>query len=168
MKPVRFINGLILLLAVTSCREEAHPFHDSTNWEMDRTISSLVEILETQNALLEQLHAATPIPPSIAMDLWSLTVDESEIGFECWVRLMRAPKLVPGFCQSISSHLLPLESRRDQLIERYSEHDVFFLQSIAPGFDALNTVGPRLQSHGVKALLQRCDSADGYRRKEWP
>jgi len=135
---------------------------------MDESISRLVEIVSDQNALLEQLHAATPIPPSIAMDLWALTVDECDIGFECWARLMRAPRLVPGFCQSLDVQLSSLESTRSILVERYSEHDVFFLQSIAPGFEALNDMGPRLQTHGVKALLQRCASPDGYKRKEWP
>ena len=60
--------GLILLLAATGCREE-HPFHDSTSWDMDRSIDRLATIVERQNDLLEQLHAATPIPPSIAMEL---------------------------------------------------------------------------------------------------
>ncbi|MBG84612.1 MAG: hypothetical protein CMJ40_08710 [Phycisphaerae bacterium] len=157
----------MFLLAACGCQEE-HPFHDSSNWDMDASIGRLVEIVEDQNALLEQLHAATPIPPSIAMELWALTVDECDTGFECWARLMRAPELVPPFCQSLDAQLSSLESTRSGLIDRYSEHDVFFLQSIAPGFEALNDMGPRLQTHGIKALLERCEAPDGYRRKEWP
>ena len=135
---------------------------------MEDSVSRLVEIVEKQNTLLEQLHVATPIPPSIAMELWALTIDECDIGFECWARLMRAPGLVPEFCQSLDVYLSPVESKRSRLINRYSEYDVFFLQSIAPGFEALNNMGPRLQTHGARALLERCESSDGYRRKEWP
>lgn len=167
MRRVHSILGLILLLAATGCREE-HPFHDSTSWDMDRSIDRLATIVERQNDLLEQLHAATPIPPSIAMELWSLTIDECDTGFECWARLMRARKKVPQFCESLNDRLRTLDVIRSRLIKRYSEHDVFLLQSIAPGFEALNDMGPRLQSYGVTALLDRCEARDGYRRRQWP
>lgn len=167
MTLVRFTSGLILLLAACSCREE-HPFHDSSEWNLNESVTQLVDILEAQNGFLKQLHAATPIPPSIAMGLWSLSIDEHEIGFECWARLARSPELIPEFCQAMVARASPLEQARNTLISRYSDHPVFFLQSIAPGHEALNSIGPRLQAYGVTALLERCGSPNGYRQRHWP
>ncbi|MEE2906840.1 MAG: hypothetical protein VX527_03310 [Planctomycetota bacterium] len=163
--------GRVVLIVVASllfgCRED-NPYWDSTNWNMTQTVDRLVNLLKAENAILLKAQQAPPMTESLQRELWTLLLDECDIGFEVWVRLRRNRKLVAPLCDAMSSELSPLLARQLVIKPELANQRDTLLRSVAPSEEAWEELRPRLVAFGIAALLDRCNNKSGYRQRAWP
>ncbi|MDG2422859.1 MAG: hypothetical protein P8M22_02645 [Phycisphaerales bacterium] len=170
----RYAIALACLLAaaalgpsLSGC-EDDNPYFDSTNWNMNRTVEQLADILRSENAILLEKSPGSPLSESDRLELWALVLDECEFGFEIWVRLRRNHRLVRPFCETLSMDIVPLLAQRDSIELIKQESMPGLLSLIAPNNESFLEFRGRFNAYSAAALQDRCGSPSGYRQRSWP
>ena len=159
---------LITLSFITcSCREE-NPYFDSSNWNMNQSVEQLADILRTENQILFEAQSSSSLPESAKRDLWVLLMDETDIGFEVWVRLKRNSRLVSPFCDVFSKEIVPLLNERSQMHDGGSSIESTLLSDMPPSSSAGQGFQDRFNAYGARALYERCGDPTGYQKRIWP